>query len=298
MRFVILITWLLVPYAMAFSSLKSQRARVSQLSASSEMNSRRDFVTSAATVFIASSSILIPPSVPSAFAADGDFNVDNFLKSGQVAMPMGVSGQAGKSRPETGIIFRDGSEPARDPRTGDVLAEILLNDKDTNDLIAVLVTFSSPWPIATGSVFDLECRDSKTGDGAFLSLSDKANGKSIQDLSDSFFLNKLFSPSGRFAFYGPPTDVKVKKSYISGDSRVIEFSFSILSQSTGAEIPRNGIVVASIPTGTDQAVMLAGSSSSSRWRKGSEEDIRKTIESFKAVPSPKTGMKVRAKSKE
>jgi hypothetical protein len=129
-------------------------------------------------------------------------------------------------------------------------------------------------------------------------LSDKANGKSIQDLSDSFFLNKLFSPTGRFAFYGPPTDVKVKKSYMSGDSRCIEFSFSILSQSTGAEIPRNGIVVASIPSGTDQAVMLVGSSSSSRWRKGSEEDIRKTTESFKAVPSPKTGMKVRAKIKD
>jgi len=297
MRFFILITLILVPNVMAFSSLKRQRARCSQLSASSEKNSRRDFVTSAAMVFTASS-ILSPSVVPSAFAADGDFNVDNFLKSGQVAMPMGVSGQAGKSRPETGIIFRDGSEPTRDPRTGDVLAEILLNDKDTNDLIAVLVTFSSPWPIATGSVFDLECRDSKTGDGAFLSLSDKASGKSIQDLSDSFFLNKLFSPSGRFAFYGPPTDVKVKKSYISGNSRVIEFSFSILSQSTGAEIPRNGIVVASIPTGTDQAVMLAGSASSSRWRKGSEEDIRKTTESFKAVPSPKTGMKVRAKTKE
>jgi hypothetical protein len=212
-------------------------------------------------------------------------------------MPMGVSGQAGKSKPETGILFRDGSEPARDPRTGNVLAEILLNDKESNDLTAVLVTFSSPWPIATGSVFDLECRDAKTGDGAFLSLSDKANGKSIQDLSDSFFLNKLFSPTGRFAFYGPPTDVKVKKSYMSDDSRFIEFSFSILSQSTGAEIPRNGIVVASIPSGTDQAVVLAGSSSSSRWRKGSEQDIRKTTESFKATPSPKTGMKVRAKIK-
>lgn len=296
MRIVVLISLLYVSKALAFSSMISQRASFTQLSASSQETSRRNFVKSASMVLTASS--IISPLAPSAFASDGDFNVDDFLKSGQVAMPMGVSGQAGKSRPETGVLFRDGSEPARDPRTGNVLAEILLNDKESNDLTAVLVTFSSPWPIATGSVFDLECRDAKTGDGAFLSLSDKANGKSIQDLSDSFFLNKLFSPTGRFAFYGPPTDVKVKKSYMSGDSRFIEFSFSILSQSTGAEIPRNGIVVASIPSGSDQAVMLVGSSSSSRWRKGSEEDIRKTTESFKAVPSPKTGMKVRAKIKD
>lgn len=296
MRILFLISVLIVSNVMAFSFMTRKRASVTQLSASSQgTTSRRNFVESAAMVFTASS--ILFPLAPPAFASDGDFNVDDFLKSGQVAMPMGVSGQAGKSKPETGILFRDGSEPAREPRTGNVLAEILLNDKESNDLTAVLVTFSSPWPIATGSVFDLECRDAKTGDGAFLSLSDKANGKSIQYLSDSFFLNKLFSPTGRFAFYGPPTDVKVKKSYMSDDSRFIEFSFSILSQSTGAEIPRNGIVVASIPSGTDQAVVLAGSSSSSRWRKGSEQDIRKTTESFKATPSPKTGMKVRAKIK-
>jgi len=31
------------------------------------------------------------------------FDVDSYLKSGYVQNPMGVSGQAGKSRPETGV---------------------------------------------------------------------------------------------------------------------------------------------------------------------------------------------------
>jgi hypothetical protein len=31
------------------------------------------------------------------------FDVDNYLRTGMVASPMGVSGQAGKSRPETGM---------------------------------------------------------------------------------------------------------------------------------------------------------------------------------------------------
>lgn len=77
--------------------------------------------------------------------------------------------------------------------------------------------------------------------------------------------------------------------------RIVELGFSILSQSTGAEIPRNAIIAATIPDGTDEAVMLVGSSTSTRWKKGTEAAVRKTVGTFSAVPAPKTGMKVRAK---
>ena len=33
-------------------------------------------------------------------------DVDSFLRTGMVQMPMGVSGQAGKARPETGVVLR------------------------------------------------------------------------------------------------------------------------------------------------------------------------------------------------
>ena len=82
----------------------------------------------------------------------GGFQVDDFLKTGQVAMPMGVSGQAGKSRPETGIVFRDGSELSRDSRSGDVLTEILLNAQ-SKDPTAVIATFSSPWSLGKSKWF-------------------------------------------------------------------------------------------------------------------------------------------------
>lgn len=226
--------------------------------------------------------------------ADGSFQVDNFLKTGSVAMPMGVSGQAGKSKPDTGIVFRDGSELARDGKTGGVLTEILLNAR-SNDPTAVVASFSSPWPLAKGAVYDIECRNADTGESVFLSVSGKASGKALNELPNSFFLDKLFSPTGRFSFYGPPTDIKVKKSYIEGNNRIIELGFSILSQSTGTEIPRTAIVVATIPQGTDEAVMLVGSSTASRWKKGTEATVRKTVESFNAVPAPKSSMKVRAK---
>jgi len=229
--------------------------------------------------------------------AEESLDVDNFLKTGGVAMPMGVSGQAGKSRPENGVVLRDGTDASRNTRSGDVLAEILLSAR-SKDPTAVLTSFSSPWPLATGGLFDVECRDSKTGDGAFIAVSPKASGKSVQDLPSSFFLDRIFSPTGRFSFYGAPTDIKVKKSYSVESYRYIELSFSTLSQSTQTEIPRNAILVASIPPGTDEAVMMVGSATATRWRKaGAEDAVRKTAESFRVVPAPKTQLKVRAKDR-
>lgn len=164
------------------------------------------------------------------------------------------------------------------------------------NLLHLFLTEPSPYQTAKGTVYDIECRDSNTGDGVFLSISEKAGGKALGDLPNSFFLDKLFSPTGRFSFYGPPTDIKVRKSYMEGDKRIIEIGFSILSQSTGTEIPRNAIVAATIPDGTDEAVMLVGSSTATRWKKGSEAAVRKTVASFRAIPAPKSSMKVRAKS--
>lgn len=254
---------------------------------------RKSFVSTVANTAIA----VITFGASDKARADDSLDVESFLRSGGVAMPMGVSGQAGKSRPENGVVLRDGSEPSRNSKSGDVLAEILLSARSKSPT-AVLTSFSSPWPLATGGLFDVECRDPKTGDGAFIAVTPKASGKSVQDLPSSFFLDRIFSSTGRFSFYGSPTDVKVRKSYSVDSYRYIELSFSTLSQSTQTEIPRNAILVASIPPGSDEAVMMVGSATASRWRKsGAEGAVRKTAESFRVVPSPTTNLKVRAKDR-
>jgi len=74
-------------------------------------------------------------------------------------------------------------------------------------------------------------------------------------------------------------------------------SFSTLSQSTQTEIPRRARIVATIPEGTQQAVMLVSSSSSSRWKSGSEETIARVAESFRAIPAPTSSLKMRAKER-
>jgi hypothetical protein len=216
--------------------------------------------------------------------------------------------------------IREGTDVSRDSRTGDVLAELLVKRGDTGDLMPVVATFTSPWALgkaasaffvsasivahstrlltkffaATGSLFDVECRDSGTGDGAFMAVSPSVGGSILSDLKEPFFVNSLFSPTGRFSFYGQPTDIKVKSSVMKDDYRIFDVSFSTLSQSTQTEIPRKARVIATIPSGSSQVVMLVSSASAIRWKKGSEKQIVSTIESFKAIPAPQTSMKIRA----
>lgn len=232
-----------------------------------------------------------------AFAESEGVDVDNFIRTGVVAQPMGVSGQAGKSRPETGVILREGSDVSRDSRTGDVLAEILLESKGGPE--PYLAAFSSPWPLAKGSVYDVECRDAKTGDGAFLAVTTNTRDKPLSELKDSFFVDQLFSPQGRFAFYGPPTDIKVQKSKMVGeDMRTLELSFSTVSQATQTEIPRKARLSATIPSGSRQAVMLIASSSANRWKKSDvEKGVAQAMNSFRAIPAPKSSMKARGKER-
>jgi hypothetical protein len=193
------------------------------------------------------------------------------------------------------LISRDGSEASRDSRSGDVLAEILVKGAASGNLFPVVATFSSPLSLATGPLFDVECRDSSTGDSSFLTVSNDVGGKSISDLPNAFFVKSLFSPTGRFSFYGQPTDIKVKSSEMKGDYRMMDVNFAILSQSTQTEIPRKARIVATIPNGSSQAVMLVASTSAIRWKKGGESQVASTANSFSAVPAPETSMKIRAK---
>mmetsp|Transcript_25412 Transcript_25412/g.39041 ORF Transcript_25412/g.39041 Transcript_25412/m.39041 type:complete len:287 (+) Transcript_25412:82-942(+) len=220
-------------------------------------------------------------------------NVDNFMRQGRVSNPMGVSGQAGKSRPETGVILREGSAVSQD-KTGNVLTEIVVGDN------AVLASFVCPWSLAKGAQFDVECRDSNTGDGAFLAVTGTTNGVSLKDLSKNFFVEQIFSPFGRFSSYGSPTDIKVKSSSMSedGNYRTIELGFSTLSQSTQTEIPRYAVISATIPEGSDRVVLLVASALANRFRRqGVESAVRSTVASFRAAPAPKSSLRLRGKAK-
>jgi hypothetical protein len=149
-------------------------------------------------------------------------------------------------------------------------------------------------------VYDVECRDAQSGDGAFLAVSPDIGGQALVDTKDVFFIKSLFSPTGRFSFYGQPTDIKVKSSTMSSDSqyKIMDVSFSTLSQATQTEIPRIARIKITVPSGSRQAVMLVASASASRWKKGSDKAVALTVDSFQAVAAPQSGLKVRAKERD
>ena len=91
----------------------------------------------------------MPQPAWSASAVQDSLDVDAFLRKGvDIGGGMGVSSQAGKSRPETGVYLRDGTDVSRNKKTGDVNAEIILNGTN-GEKMAVFVSYSSPkqWPL-------------------------------------------------------------------------------------------------------------------------------------------------------
>ena len=71
-----------------------------QLQTSTSLNShidRRNFLSNSIIEIATAGCVLLPQS---SWAADVD--TEDFLKTGMVSMPMGVSGQAGKAKPRTG----------------------------------------------------------------------------------------------------------------------------------------------------------------------------------------------------
>ncbi len=152
--------------------------------------------------------------------------------------------------------------------------------------------------IATGTVFDVECRDGKSGDATFLAVTSRGAAAAAA-ASDSFFVDQLFARTGRFSFYGEPTDVKIKRAMTRPEDgyRVLDVSFSILSQATMAEIPHLARIVSTVPTGADQGVMLVTSAVASRWKNNQKtvEAVRTAGDSFRAFPAPQSFLKLRGK---
>lgn len=259
-------------------------------------NLNRRKVLSSSLSFLSSAVVLLP-SIEAAQAAD-ETNVNDFLKTGMVSQPMGVSGQAGKSRPELGVNIRDGTEATRDKRTGSVLAEIVLIPKDQQPT-AVITSFTSSLSLAQSSMFGVECRDGKTGDSSFLAVSGNTSQGTIKDVPTKFILDELFSSTGRFSSYGTPTDIKLKQSSLveNDNYKLLEVNFSTLSQSTMTEIPRTALISATIPKGLDQVVMLVSSATTLRYKKGKGvmDAVKDSAMSFRASPAPKSNLKVRVK---
>jgi hypothetical protein len=156
--------------------------------------------------------------------------------------------------------------------------------------VPVLVSFQSPWPLFSSG--GMECRDLRNPESAFVQVGQvPAKGK----LSQEFFIDSIFSPTGKYGAYGDPFDVKVKKATAitdatssSGSNGVI-YSVSFTTLTPGMrESERRGFIATFIVDQT--AFMLVTSTLSTRW-KAQQSTLQNVAESFSATPAPQTSFK-------
>ena len=127
------------------------------------MSSRADFVSSV----VAASSLLIPV--------------------GSNAFDGGVGG-LGKTRPQTGVVFRDEEAAASTTQSssGDVTYELLAPDGSP-----AFVSFNSPWPLLQTAA-GIECRDISGGfESAFVQVAElKKDSNEVKLLQEAIFGSK------------------------------------------------------------------------------------------------------------
>jgi len=139
-------------------------------------------------------------------AAHADLTGGDQAMATQYASGARASGGRGantmiKPRSEMGVM-RIGGSPLFKPGT-------ILDGVRSEDGSAVDVSFSFPekWSLSGGP--NLDVRDVKTSDSAFLLVAPLPRGKTLEDLPKRFFTDLLFSPQGKYGAYGGIDDYSI-----------------------------------------------------------------------------------------
>jgi hypothetical protein len=208
----------------------------------------------------------------------------------EVTGTLGAGTMSSRARPSTGVVLLEDIQEAGKKDAPTVSAELVLDGG-----VAATMTFQSEpgYPVVRGMFYDVEIKNKKGSDSAFLQVASLPSGKGIADVADSFFTKKVFSAEGRFGAYGSATDIKVLSSE-KGAKRIIDVSFSALSPG-GTEVPRHALIAALQPEGATDVVMLIGSSVAKEWKQA-EPALRKTASSLQVARVRPTGIARKAKN--
>ncbi|KAL3807018.1 hypothetical protein ACHAXA_007802, partial [Cyclostephanos tholiformis] len=198
----------------------------------------------------------------------------------------GGVGGLGKTRPQTGVVFRDPEAAAEttQSKSGDVSYELVAPDGSP-----VFLSFSSPWPLSK-SAAGIEARDNTGGyESSFVIVAELPKGTSLSNIKPALISQTIFGSTGKFGMYGSPTDVKIKKldNDIAGMD-IYEASFTTLTPAM-RESDRKAYISASVVG--DGLFLLVTTTTSARFRK--LDTLRQVADSFSAIPAPKSELNQR-----
>jgi len=189
-----------------------------------------------------------------------------------------------KLRAETGVERVDtSSSPLFKP--GAVLDTVRTADGGTAE---VAFAFPAAWTLAGGP--NLDVRDVRQSDSAFLLVGALPAGQAFESLPDNFFLDLLFDPAGKYGQYGQVEDRKVLSCTLTAltlpngrkqQYRRMALKFAPLSYNANT-VERRALLSATA-VGGSVFVMVSGSLAT-RY-KAVKEDLLEVQESFRAIAS-------------
>jgi len=201
----------------------------------------------------------------------------------------GGVGGLGKTRPQTGVIFKDAEIAAEttQSKTGDVTYELVAPDGSY-----VIVSFSSTIPLSKSST-GIECRDIQGGyESSFVQVCKLlSSGTTLDKINPGIIIDNIFGQAGKFGMYGSPTDVRVKKLPRASESStdIYQATFTTLTPAM-RESDRKALISASVVG--DGLFLLVTTTTTTRFAK-QETQLRKTAESFSAIAAPRSSLNQR-----
>jgi hypothetical protein len=202
------------------------------------------------------------------------------ILSPALAFEGGVGG-LGKTKPDTGVILREGSAPIQNSK-GFVTAEIV-SDRGN----PILVEFQAPYPLL--GTTSLQARDLQQPESAFVQVIGSNTKKPTSNKAlNALLTDNIFGSQGKFGAYGSPTDVKISPASNAEDNILYKATFTTY---TPGMLESNRKILLNCQWCDDDStlVVLVVGTTAARF-KSQEATLTKIASSLVAIDAPKTGL--------
>ena len=202
----------------------------------------------------------------------------------------GGVGGLGKTKPETGIRFRNAdlsTDASASSAAG--IASDLTNELLAPDGTAAIVSFDAPWPVLKSST-GVESRDLQNPEAAFLQVAEAPRGATNPaELKKEFFIETILGGKGKYGAYGSPIDIKIKKIADAPRAGYGLYSAAFTTFTPGGRESERMIYISTALVGNGVFMLVTGSTAP-RFRK-QEAALRKIADSFTCVAAPKSSLR-------
>lgn len=190
-----------------------------------------------------------------------------------------------RARAESGVERISGSSPLF--RSGQILDTVRSADGSAVD---ITFSFPSEWNLASGP--NLDVRNIRTSDSAYLLVTPLPKGKTFDQLPSAFFTDKIFASDGKYGAYGGVDGFTVKsfelavvKTPSGSEQQYRQFELAFGALTYNGNVAQRRAIVSATPVGGSVFMLVAGCLST-RYKEASP-DLAAIRKSFSAYTTTK-----------